>query len=265
VVVLSGLTHVGVAMRQITQRAKFRLAPPTEAGALTPRDLSVHLQSATLSEHDSKSLLRDAGLALPEEILVTDKATLDGAIARIGFPLVMKIQSRDIPHKSEVGGVRVNIATKGEAWAAYTTLLDGARQHRPDAAIQGVLVSPMAKKGVEIIVGTMQDATFGPMIMVGLGGITTELFRDVIYRPAPVSAEEAMAMLGELRAAPLLNGFRGAAKTDIPALAQLISQVSQLAARYGDRISEIEINPVLVHPEGKGVTVVDALVVPRRD
>jgi acetyltransferase len=143
-------------------------------------------------------------------------------------------------------------------------LLDSARQHRPDAVIQGVLVSPMAKKGVEIIVGTMLDATFGPMIMVGLGGITTELFKDVIYRPAPVSAEEAAGMLAELKAAPLLNGFRGAAKADIAALSQLISQISALAAGSRDHISEIEINPVLVHPEGQGVTIVDALVVPKK-
>jgi acyl-CoA synthetase (NDP forming) len=260
VVVLSGLTHVGVAMRQIVQRAKFRLAPPVDVSA-GGSELSAHLKSATLSEHDSKSLLRDAGIILPDEILVAGKSALDAAIARVGFPMVMKIQSRDIPHKSEVGGVRVNIATKGEAFAAYDLLLESVRRRRPDAAIQGVLVGPMAKKGVEIIVGTMLDATFGPMIMVGLGGITTELFKDVIYRPAPVSAAEASAMLAELKAAPLLNGFRGAAKADIPALAQLISQISQLAARFKAGISEIEINPVLVHPEGKGVTIVDALVV----
>ena len=130
----------------------------------------------------------------------------------------MKIQSRDIPHKSEVGGVKVNITTKGEAFLVYLALLDNAQKHRPDAAIQGVLVGPMAKKGVEIIVGTLLDATFGPMIMVGLGGITTEFFRDVIYRPAPVSSAEASAMLGELKAAPLLNGFSGAAKADVAAL-----------------------------------------------
>ena len=263
VVVLSGLTHAGVALRRITDYAKFKLAPPVDASTSALRDVSAHLKSATLSEHDSKSLLRDAGIALPDEILVAEKSALDSAIARTGFPLVMKIQSRDIPHKSEVGGVRVNIATKGEAWAAFDALLKGAQQHRPDAAIQGVLVSPMAKKGVEIIVGTMLDATFGPMIMVGLGGITTELFKDVIYRPAPVSAAEASAMLGELKAAPLLNGFRGAATADVPALAQLISQISQLATRFKAEISEIEINPVLVHPEGKGVTIVDALVVPK--
>jgi acyl-CoA synthetase (NDP forming) len=263
-VVLSGLTHAGVAMRQMVQRAKFRLAPPAESAASPPRDISAHLKSATLSESDSKSLLRDAGVALPDEVLVSNRSELDAAIARAGFPLVMKIQSRDIPHKSEVGGVRVNIASKGEAFAAYQALLEGAGRHRPDAAIQGVLVGPMAKKGVEIIVGTLLDATFGPMIMVGLGGITTELFKDVIYRPAPVSAAEASAMLAELKAAPLLNGFRGTAKTDIPALSQLIAQISMLAAQFVNEISEIEINPVLVHPQGQGATIVDALVVRKK-
>jgi len=260
-VVLSGLTHAGVAMRRMVERARFKLAPPADTAASKLRDISAHLKSKTLSEFDSKSLLREAGIALPDEVLVAKRDELDAAIARAGFPLVTKIQSRDIPHKSEVGGVRVNITTKGEAFAAYQALLDNAQRHRPDAVIQGVLVSPMAKKGVEIIVGTMLDATFGAMIMVGLGGITTELFRDVVYRPAPVSAAEASAMLAELKAAPLLNGFRGAAKVDIAALSQLISQVSVLAAQYAADISEIEINPVLVHPEGQGVTIVDALVV----
>jgi len=100
--------------------------------------------------------------------------------------------------------------------------------------------------------------------MVGLGGITTELFRDVIYRPAPVGADEAMAMLGELKAAPLLDGFRGAPKADVAALANLIAEVSQLAAGYARQIAGIELNPVLVHPAGEGVTIVDALVVPKR-
>src|ERR1700732_4723876 len=260
-VVLSGLTHVGVALRQMVARSKFKMAPDVAIAATPPRDISAHLKAATFSEADSKALLRDAGIALPDEVLVTEKGALDAAIARGGFPLVMKIKSRDIPHKSEVGGVRVNIATKGEVFLAYGAMLENARRHRPDAVIQGVLVSPMAKKGVEIIIGTMCDATFGPMIMVGFGGITTELFRDVIYRPAPVSAVEAASMLAELKAAPLLNGFRGAAKADVAALSQLIAQVSVLAAQHSAQISEIEINPVLVHAEGQGVTIVDALVV----
>jgi acetyltransferase len=259
--VLSGLTHVGVAMRRAADYAKFRLAPPVDVAALSLRDLSAHLKQATLSEFDSKSLLRDAGIALPDEVLVTERGGLDAAIARAGFPLVMKIQSRDIPHKSEVGGVRVNITTKGEAFTAFQALLDNAQRHRPNAAIQGVLVGPMAKKGVEIIVGTLLDLTFGPMIMVGLGGITTELFRDVIYRPAPVRAAEASAMLDALKAAPLLNGFRGAPKADVVALSHVIAQISLLAAQHAKEISEIELNPVLVHAEGQGVTIVDALVV----
>ena len=264
VVVLSGLTHVGVAMRRLFEYSRFKLAPAVDGASLPARDLSAHLKSATLSEYDSKALLREAGIALPDEVLVTEKSALDAAVARVGLPLVTKIQSRDIPHKSEVGGVRVNITTKGDVFLAYEALLENARRHRPDADIQGVLVGPMAKKGVEIIIGTLCDATFGPMIMVGLGGITTELFRDVIYRPAPVGAAEAAAMLAELKAAPLLNGFRGAAKADVAALSELIAQVSVLAAAAREQISEIELNPVLVHAEGQGVTIVDALVVGRK-
>ncbi len=264
VVVLSGLTHAGVALREMVRYAKFKPVPPVAVSGAASPELAAHLKSATLSEYDSKALLRAAGIKVPDESLVTDKTSLEEAVARAQFPLVMKIQSRDIPHKSEVGGVRVNITAKADALAAYDALLDNARRHRPKAELQGVLVGPMAKKGIEIIVGTLLDATFGPMVMVGLGGVTTELFKDVIYRPAPVSAQEATAMLGELKAAPLLNGFRGAAKADVPALAKLIAQVSQLAARFSTDISEIEINPVLVHPEGEGVTIVDALVVPRR-
>jgi len=261
VVVLSGLTHVGVAMRRLVDYARFRPAPPADRAALPPRDVSAHLKSTAYSESDSKALLRDAGIALPDEVLVTARDGLDAAIGRIGFPLVMKIQSPDIPHKSEVGGVRVNITTKGEAFTAYREILENVQRHRPNTAIQGVLVGPMAKKGVEIIIGTLQDATFGPMVMVGLGGITTELFRDVIYRPAPVGAREAAAMLDELKAAPLLKGFRGAPKADVAALSQLIAQVSLLAERLRGAVAEIELNPVLVHPERQGVTIVDALVV----
>ncbi|MBR0704703.1 acetate--CoA ligase family protein [Bradyrhizobium diazoefficiens] len=261
VVVLSGLTYVGTAMRQLVDYARFNLPKTADATRLPPRDLSAHLKAPVLSEADSKALLRAAGIALPDEVLVRDKSEIDQAVGRVGLPLAMKIQSRDIAHKSEIGGVRLNIATKGEAFLAFEALFDAARKHRPEADIQGVLVGPMAKRGVEIIVGTMLDETFGLLVMVGLGGITTELFRDVVYRPAPVSAEEAGAMLASLKAAPLLNGFRGAAKADVAALSQLIADISVLAARHAKEIAEIELNPVLVHAEGQGVTIVDTLVV----
>lgn len=225
-------------------------------------DLTQHLSGGRFSEYDSKRLLAAAGVPVPEEILVTEQDQLHDAIARMGLPMAMKIQSADISHKSKVGGVHLNIATEQDAARAFDDLLVRAREQRPDATIQGVLLTPMAKPGVEIIVGTMQDATFGPMIMVGFGGITTELFKDVVYRPAPVGANEAVTMLGELKAAPLLYGFRGTPKADVNVLAALIVQVSHLAALHGSEIAEIEINPVLVHSEGEGTTIVDALVVP---
>ncbi len=262
VVVLSGLTHVAVAMRHMVSRVSFKL--PSQVKVLPPPDVSPHLTAPALSEYDSKALLRAAGIAFPNETLVTSEAELTHAVARLGFPLVMKIQSPDIAHKSEIGGVRINIGSLEEARSAYRALHDSAKQHRPHAAVQGVLVGPMATKGVEFIIGTLNDMTFGSMVMVGLGGVTTELFRDVVYRPAPVSADEAHQMLDQLKAAPLLNGFRGAVKADATALATLIAQISQLAAGLRDHIAEIELNPVLVHPNGEGVTIVDALVVRKK-
>jgi acyl-CoA synthetase (NDP forming) len=264
VVILTGLTHAGVALRRLREYSTFRLAAEPDTALLPARDLSAHLKTPAMSEADSKALLRDVGIALPDEVLVAERDGLDAAIAKVGFPLVMKIQSPDIGHKSEVGGVRVGITAKGEAFSAWRDLMENTQRLRPDAKIQGVLVSPMARKGVEIIVGTMMDATFGALVMVGLGGVATELFRDVIYRPAPVGVEEAMAILDELKAAALLRGFRGAPKADVAALSKLIAQVSLLADRLRDSVADIELNPVLVHPEGQGVTIVDALVVPRK-
>lgn len=263
VVALSGLTDAAIALRAMLQRARFRLAPFPDVDNAALPDLSSYPAGAPLSEFDSKAVLRAAGISIPDEQLVSSAVALDAALARAPFPLAMKIQSRDIPHKSEVGGVRIGVGTADAARDAYAALLRNAHIQRPDAAIQGVLLSPMAKPGVEIIVGTLQDATFGPMVMVGLGGVTAELFRDVVYRPAPIGAEAAEAMLRELKTAPLLHGFRGAAPADVAALALLIAQISQLAAGARDEIAEIELNPVLVHPQGHGVTIVDALVVRR--
>ncbi|MGB3867714.1 MAG: acetate--CoA ligase family protein, partial [Xanthobacteraceae bacterium] len=242
----------------------FRLAATPETDGSAPADIAIPPRGAKLSEHGSKRLLAAAGLKMPPETLVTWRDDLHDAVARAGLPLAMKIQSPDIAHKSEIGGVRLGVASEDEAMAAFDDLLAQAKRQRPDAAIEGVLVGPMAKPGTEIIVGTVRDATFGPMVMVGFGGVTTELFRDVVYRSAPVGADEAVAMLDALKAAPLLHGFRGAPKADVAALSELISRVSQLAARYRDEIAEIEINPVRVHRDGEGVTVVDALVVPAR-
>lgn len=263
IVVFHGLASLGRAARQLVRRANFVATSPVVVDEASTAAVAGYLDrvSGSLSEYESKQLLRDCGIALPDEVLARNRAELSAALDRVGFPLVMKIQSRDIPHKSEVGGVRVNIANADEAASAYDALMDNARRFCPDANIQGVLIGPMAKKGVEIIIGTLRDATFGPMVMVGLGGIATELFKDVVYRPAPVTEAEAIAMLDELKSASLLRGFRGAPKADVPALVQLMARISQLAAGLRHVVAEIEVNPVMVHPEGEGVTILDALVV----
>ncbi|MEH2511735.1 acyl-CoA synthetase (NDP forming) [Nitrobacteraceae bacterium AZCC 1564] len=263
IVAFQGLATLGHAARQLIVRGQFAL-DETDASTLKSAKAVVNLAGVggTLSEYESKRLLRDAGIAVPDEALVTEQSALAGTMAGMTFPLVMKIQSRDIPHKSEAGGVRINLRNLEEATAAFADLMDNARRFKPSATIQGVLVGAMAKKGVEMIVGTVKDPTFGPIVMVGFGGVTTELFRDVVYRPVPVSEVAAWAMIDELKSSPLLNGFRGAPSADKAALAQLIAQISSLANDLRDDIAEIEINPVIVHDEG--VTVVDALVAGRR-
>jgi acyl-CoA synthetase (NDP forming) len=261
--VFTSLSDVGKAARHLVARARYTSPEEVKRERLEiSPDVLAHANASSgcLSELDSKGLLKACGIAVPAEHLVTTREDLDNAMTAIGFPLALKIQSADIPHKSEVGGVKLAIVDAHAGRAAYRAMLDRVKELHPDASIQGILVSPMAKPGVEIIIGAVRDAVFGPISMVGFGGVMTELFNDVVYRPAPVSEREAASMLSELKAAPLLKGFRGAPAADISALAMLIARLSLVADGLHE-IGEIELNPVIVHPEGQGVTIVDALVV----
>jgi acyl-CoA synthetase (NDP forming) len=263
--VFTSLADLGKVARHLVARAQY--APPVEIRRErfeVPADLLARAsaRSGCLSEFDSKRLLKTCGIAIPNERLVRASEDLDGALQEIGFPLALKIQSADIPHKSEVGGVRLALADAASARDAYHAMLAKVKAMLPEAAIDGVLVISMAKPGIEVIVGCIRDELFGPILMVGLGGVITELFNDVVYRPAPVSEADAVAMLRELKSAPLLQGFRGAAGADISAISSLIARVSLIADAFD--LDEIEINPVIVHPVGQGVTVADALVVCKR-
>lgn len=262
IVAFPGIAAFGRAISRVVSRSRFRFA--TSVATDGPgRTFPKGPLPARLSEHESKLLLREAGIAVPQGVLVRDASGLTAALSGMTFPVAMKIQSRDIPHKSEAGGVRINVRDPEEAAAAFDELIARARRFKPEAGIDGVLAEPMARPGVEMIVGTVNDGTFGPIVMVGLGGIATELFRDVVYRPAPVDAAQASAMIGELKSAALLSGFRGAPKADTAALAALTAHVSRLAADMKDSVSEIEINPVRIHEEGAGITIVDALIAGR--
>ncbi len=189
-----------------------------------------------------------------------------GEIAEsIGFPVVLKICSPDIAHKTEIGGVAVGIRSKQDARQAAATILANARKHRPDARLEGILISPMIAGGVETVAGVVSDPTFGPVVMFGLGGIFVEVLKDVTFRVAPFDVEEAHRMIREIRGHAMLEGVRGAAPSDVDALARMLSDLSRFAAANADVIDSIDLNPVLVMPEGRGVSPLDALLVLQGD
>jgi len=180
---------------------------------------------------------------------------------QIGYPVVMKIMSPDIVHKSDAGGVKVNLKNEAAVREAFRTIMTNAKAYNASAHIHGVAVQEMAPWGTEVIVGAVNDPTFGPTVMFGMGGIFVEVLKDVTFRVAPVSAEQAMEMIKEIRAAPILQGVRGEAERDRAALADVLSRYSQLVWDFVDDIAESDANPVLVYEKGQGVKLVDARII----
>lgn len=216
-----------------------------------------------LCEYEARALLSECGIAASAETLCRSADEAVAAAEKLGFPIALKIQSPSILHKTEIGGVRLGVATAAEARAAYSTLTDAVARAAPNAIVHGVLVQKMAPPGHEIIVGAIHDATFGIVMMVGLGGIAVELYGDVAYWPAPLEPEEAESLLRSLRSSALFDGFRGKPPVSLRPLAELVSRVSHLvAAVAGTRngIAELELNPVIVHADGSGLTIADALL-----
>ena len=178
--------------------------------------------------------------------------------APLAFPVAVKIESPDVPHKTEAGAVRLDIQDLAGLKQAAREVVAAARTHQPDARIEGVLVQEMAS-GLEVIVGAVNDPYFGPTVAFGLGGIFTELLKDVTHRFAPFDAETAREMIDEVKGAALLNGYRGRPALDVAALADALARVSLLIADHADRIAEIDVNPLFVME--KGVVAADALIV----
>ncbi|MCG6906247.1 MAG: acetate--CoA ligase family protein, partial [Desulfobacteraceae bacterium] len=171
---------------------------------------------------------------------------------------VLKIVSPDILHKSDAGGVRVNLEGPAAIAGAYAEILENARGYNPQADIRGVLVSPMARQGMEVIIGTKRDDQFGPVIMFGLGGVLVEILKDVAFRVLPISHLSAEKMIEEIKSAPLLNGFRGMPVCDKKALRKLLVKCSEIVEAYPD-IQEMDLNPVISHE--KGLSIVDARII----
>ena len=215
-----------------------------------------------LSEREAKEFLADHGLPTTREQLASDADDAVAIAIRLGFPVVMKIESADIAHKTEIGGVRLGIDSEQSVRVAFDEILANARQHAPSARLNGVVVQEMVSGGVEMIVGMSMQRPFGPAIVVGSGGIMVELVKDSALALAPVHPERATALVGATRASRLLKGYRGSAPADIRALEDLVVRLSAISVAYADQLDAIDLNPVSVLPNGKGVRILDAFISP---
>jgi len=256
------------AIRALVDYAKFqgriaRRAAPVATTASVRDTVGSALRESgrVLTEVQAKALLAAYGVKRVPEFLATGEEDASDAAMRIGGPVALKVQSQDIVHKTEAGAVLLGLAGDATVREGYRTVLARATAAHPGAKIDGVLVQAMARRGQEMILGITRDPVFGPMLMVGLGGIHVEVLKDVAFAPVPLDADDALALIGELKGAALLDGVRGARPADKPALAELMVALSRFAADHAEQIEEIDLNPVIVHEAGEGLSIVDALIV----
>jgi acetyltransferase len=214
-----------------------------------------------LTEIEAKQVFSAYGLPVTRTQLAVSEDQAVELANTIGYPVVMKIVSPEILHKSDAGGVKVNIKNDASVREAYRTIIENAKAFNEDANIHGIAIQEMAPWGTEVILGSTNDPTFGPTMMFGLGGIFVEVLKDVTFRVAPVSTSQAIRMLGEIRGAPILAGVRGELPRDREVLAETICAYSTMILELADEISESDANPVLVYAEGKGLKVVDARII----
>ncbi len=240
--------------------SRFLKRPNTDAGIGRARLVRSGTALRSLNELDSMTLLRSAGISCVRHIVAKNADELATAVDVLRYPVAIKVLSADIQHKSDVGGVEVGISTEGELVSSYRRIVDSVQRQRPKAMIEGVLVAEHISEGFEVICGIDLDPQYGPVVLVGLGGVFVEVFDDVALRLAPFDLEEAHAMVGELRGHALLVGSRGRRPTDVEALAQTLVQLGELACARQDLV-ELDINPLFVMPENMGVVAADALVV----
>ena len=215
-------------------------------------------QPRMLTEVESKELLKQWGIPVVETKLVKSKKEAMSMSKEMGFPVVLKVSSPDVVHKSDAGGVKLNLANATQVGNAYNQIMTSIKQQFPQAKIQGVSVQPMARPGVEVIVGMSKDPQFGPVIMFGLGGVFVEVLKDVSFRIVPLTQRDAREMIKEIKGYPILQGYRGQEAANIPALEKLIVQVSQFVEK-NKQIKELDLNPILAYKD-KAIAV-DARII----
>ena len=248
----SAMLRVGAATGQDGAEVAPAAGPAPDVG---------DLGSGSLNEAESKALFARFGLPVAREMAVATPAAAEAAARQLGGPVVLKILSRHILHKTEVGGVAVGV--KPEEVAGRCEAMAAAVRRATAKEIEGFLVQELVQGGTELILGFHRDPQLGPTILLGMGGVTTELFKDTAIRLLPVGRSDAASMVDELKSGALLKGFRGRPKGDLDALASAIMAFSRMALTLGERLIEAEINPLFVLPEGQGVRAADGLVVLR--
>jgi acetyl-CoA synthetase (ADP-forming) len=211
-----------------------------------------------LTETEAKAVCMDYGIPVARSELAENEEEAFKLAEKIGFPVVLKIVSPDIIHKSDVGGVIVNLKNAKEVGNAYKQILSNVKKHVANAKIVGMLVQEMAPASTEVIVGSIKDPQFGPALMFGLGGVFVEVLKDVTFRIAPVNEEEAREMIEEVKAYPLLKGYRGSPPADINAIVKIILATSKLVMEH-EEIKELDLNPIMVYE--KGAKAVDARII----
>lgn len=247
------------AVRAIAALASYAtLGAPAAVTKGLPK---VDLPRGTLSEAGALAALKAAGIPVMPHKVAASAADATAAAESFGFPVVAKIVSPDILHKTEIGGVMLNLQDKGQVASAFDELMARAKNAKPNAKIEGVLIAPMVRGGVECILGVQRDPVFGPVVMFGLGGVLVEALRDVSFRLAPFDNAEAVRMIDSIKARAVLNGWRGAPAADIAALADALAALSRYAAAAGDKLESIDVNPFVVLPKGKGAMALDAVLV----
>jgi acetyltransferase len=250
-----------------SQQAQETIAPaaPSETGKTMLK--AAKAEGRDLLEFEAKALLAEHGITVPTEWLVRQEEELAKIAEQTAkVPLAMKVVSKDILHKSDADGVKLNLVGDAALRDAFQAIHSNAQAYDPNAEIEGVLVTPMAEKGVEVIIGMLRDPMFGPVLMFGLGGIFVEVLEDVAFRSLPLTLRDARSMVDQIKAQKVLAGVRGAAGVDKEALVSLLMQVSQLVEAYPD-IRELDLNPVIAYPKGHcaaNYAIVDARIIVER-
>ena len=261
VVAVSAMVRFAETLKRRRETAKLP-GPQISANVSGLRE-RLKVGGKTLTEHEGKELLADYGIPVSEEAVATSPGEAVRIANRIGYPVVLKVDSPDIIHKTDAGAIKLDINDETALVDAYHEIIAGSKKYDPKAKIRGVLVQEMVRDGREVIIGMSRDPQFGATIMFGLGGVFTEILDDISLRVAPITRNDAEEMVREVKGHKILEAFRGKPEADIEGIIDTLLRVSKLSMDLGDIISEIDINPLVVFDKGRGVKAVDALVVLR--